>query len=73
VASAVPVIFATGDWTMASGKNYKETSKDLIDTILSDPAVARLYWALSKLDSQTDDFLYRSFGIRKLLPHAWRP
>jgi hypothetical protein len=70
VASAVPVIFATGDWTMASGKNYKEASKDLIDTILSDPAVARLYWALSKLDSQTDDFLYRSFGIRKLLPYS---
>ena len=70
MASAVPVIFAAGDWTMASSKNYKETSKDLLDTILSDPEVARLYWALSKLDSETDQFLYRSFGIRKLLTYA---
>jgi len=69
-ASAVPVIFATGDWTMASTKNYKEASKDLIDTILSDPALARLYWAFSKLDSETNNFLYQSIGIRKLLPYA---
>ncbi len=70
VTSAVPVMFAPGDWTMASSKNYKEASKDLIDTILNDPAVARLYWAFSKLDSETDEFLYRSFGISKLLPYA---
>lgn len=69
-ASPVPVLFATGDWTMASRKNYKETSKDLVDTILSDRAVARLYWALSKLDSETNNTLQRSIGIRKLLPYA---
>jgi len=69
-ASPVPVLYAAGDWTMASGKNYKEASKDLIDTILSDPALARLYWALSKLDPETDQFLQRSVGIRKLLPYA---
>jgi hypothetical protein len=69
-ASPVPVLFAAGDWTMASKKNYKETSKDLVDTILSDPAVARLYWALSKLDSETQTSLQRSIGIRKLLPYA---
>src|ERR1700682_576133 len=34
--SAVPVLFAQSDWTLASKKNHKETSKDLIDTILSD-------------------------------------
>lgn len=69
-ASPVPVLFATGDWTMASRKNFKETSKDLVDTILSDRAVARLYWALSKLDSETNNTLQRSIGIRKLLPYA---
>jgi hypothetical protein len=68
--SPVPVLFAASDWTMASKKNYKESSKDLIDTILSDPAVARLYWALSKLDPETNDVLQRSVGIRKLLPYA---
>ena len=68
--SPVPVLFAAGDWTMASRKNYKEASKDLIDTILNDPAVARLYWALSKLDPETDKVLQRAIGIRKLLPYA---
>src|ERR1700722_1933692 len=69
-ASPVPVLFAAGDWTMASKKNNKESSKDLVDTILSDPTVARLYWALSKLDSETSKSLQRSIGIGKLLPYA---
>ena len=69
-ASSVPVLFAAGDWTMASRKNYKEASKDLIDTILNDPVLARVYWALSKLDPETDKVLQQSIGIRKLLPYA---
>jgi hypothetical protein len=68
--SPVPVLFAAGEWTVASKKNYKEASKDLVDTILSDPGVARLYWALSKLDPETSTFLRGSIGIRKLLPYA---
>jgi hypothetical protein len=69
-SSPVPVLFAAGEWTMASAKNNKEASKDLVDTILTDPNVARLYWALSKLDPETNAFLERSIGIRKLLPYA---
>jgi hypothetical protein len=69
-SSPVPVLFAAGDWTMASKKNYKESSKDLIDTILNDPAVARLYWAVSKLDPETGRFLQQSIGIGKLLPYG---
>jgi hypothetical protein len=69
-SSPVPVLFAESDWTKASKKNYTENSKDLIDTILNDPAVARLYWALSKLDSETSKSLQRSIGIGKLLPYA---
>ncbi len=68
--SPVPVLFAASDWTMASKKNYKETSRDLIDTILSDPVLAHLYWGLSKLDPETSNFLQRSVGIKKLLPYA---
>ncbi len=37
-SSPVPVMFAESDWTKASTKNYKENSKDLLDTILSDPS-----------------------------------
>src|SRR3984957_5979838 len=69
-ASPVPVLFAAGDWTMASKKNNKESSKDLVDTILSDPAVARLYWALSRLDPETRNSLRQSIGLEKLVPYA---
>ena len=69
-SSPVPVIFTESDWTMASRKNNKESSKDLIDTILNDVAMARLYWSLSRLDTETSRFLQRSIGIGKLLPYA---
>lgn len=69
-SSAVPVIFAESDWTKASKKNYVELSKDLLDTILNDPSVARLYWALSRMDPETRTFLRQSIGIQKLLPYA---
>ena len=68
--SPVPVLFAQSDWTMASRKNHKESSKDLIDTLLNDPAVARLYWAFSKLDPETGRALQRSIGIKGLVPYA---
>jgi hypothetical protein len=69
-SSNVPVLFTESDWTQTSTKNFKENSKDLLDTILNDPAVARLYWALSKLDPETSVALQQSIGLAKLLPHA---
>jgi len=66
----VPVLFAESDWTKASRKNYIESSKDLLDTILMDPKVARLYWAFSKLDLETGKSLQLSIGFGKLLPYA---
>jgi hypothetical protein len=65
-ASPVPVLFNASDWATASGKNHK----DLVDELVSDEAMARLYWALSKLDPETDEVLRRSIGIKKLLPYA---
>lgn len=67
---SVPVLFAESDWTKTSRKNLKENSRDLLDTILYDPAVARLYWALSRLDPETGRFLLQSIGLDKLLPYA---
>ncbi len=66
----VPVLFAESDWTKASKKNYVESSKDLLDTILIDPRVARLYWAFSKLDLETSKSLKRSIGLGKLVPYG---
>ena len=68
--SAVPVLYAGSDWTMASKKNHTENSRDLLDTILNDPAVARLYWALSRIEPETAAFLRQSIGLQKLLPYA---
>ncbi|MFZ1140314.1 MAG: hypothetical protein ABR881_07850 [Candidatus Sulfotelmatobacter sp.] len=69
-SSPVPVLFAESDWTKASPKNFKEKSRDLLDTILNDPTVARLYWALSRLDPETSKALQQSIGLGKLLPYA---
>jgi len=68
--SAVPVLFAGSDWTMASKKNYTENSHDLLGTILTDPSVARLYWALSHIEPGTARYLVQSIGIRRLVPFA---
>ncbi len=70
VSSPVPVLFAGSDWTMLSQKNYTENSRDLLDTILHDASVARLYWALSRLEPETARYLQESVGLQRLLPHA---
>jgi hypothetical protein len=66
----VPLIFAEGDWIGAGNKREQHYSKDLIDTLLHDAAMSRLYWAFSRLDPQTREFLRQSVGIKKLLPEA---
>jgi hypothetical protein len=70
LTSPLPVLFAEGDWTRASTRNYRENSRDLLDTILADQSVARLYWALSRLDPETRNSLQQSIGLGKLLPYA---
>ncbi|TAM82270.1 MAG: hypothetical protein EPN47_09900 [Acidobacteria bacterium] len=62
----VPVLFSQGDWT-ALDPNKKD---DLLDTILSDAGVARLYWAMSRIDRNTSEHLRNSPGLKSLLPVA---
>jgi len=69
-SEAVPVLFAESDWTLLSKKNLKENSRDLLDTILNDSSIARLYWAFSRLDGDTSRWLRTDIGLPKLLPHA---
>ena len=69
-SSPVPVLFAERDWTTASAKNSKAGSNDLLDTLIDNPSVARLYWALSRMDPDTSRFLQASIGIGRLLPYA---
>jgi hypothetical protein len=68
-ATQVPVMFNETEWVGAS-VGRKRTSGSLIDVLIHDPAVARLYWALSKIDAETRQSLQQSPGLRKLLPYA---
>jgi hypothetical protein len=65
-STSVPVVFAASDWTLASSKNHVENSMSLVDTILYDRQLARLYWALSKMDPETRSYLRDRIGLAKL-------
>ena len=69
-SSAVPVLFTEDDWIKANAKNNKEYRRDLLDTMLNDPEIARLYWAMSRMDSETSHALDQSIGLAKLLPYG---
>jgi len=62
----VPVLFTQGDWT-ALDPNKKD---DLLDAILSDPRLARLYWAVARIDRNTRNYLRKAPGLKALLPLA---
>jgi hypothetical protein len=62
----VPVLFSQSDWT-ALDPNKKD---DLLDALLSDPRLARLYWSMARMDRNTRDFLRQSPGLKKLLALA---
>ena len=65
----VPVLFTEKDWiTLGIGdrKNYGS----VVDVLINDPAIARLYWALAKNDAETRTALEQSLGLRRLLPVA---
>src|SRR5207245_1087585 len=67
--SRVPVLFTESDWTKVS-RARKRVAYDLVDTLLRDPSLARLYWAMSRNDAQTRAVLQQSIGLKKLLPLA---
>lgn len=68
-SSSVPVLFTAKDWTGLSRDNANK-NQDLIETLFRDPAVARLYWALTRTDVQTRLALRQSPGLAQLLPVA---
>jgi hypothetical protein len=65
--SRVPVLFSGSDWTAVSTENRTDAS-DLVETLLRDPVLSRLYWALSQSDGETRVALRQSVGLGKLLP-----
>jgi hypothetical protein len=68
-ATRVPVLFNEKDWTELSALN-KKSGGNLIDTLLNDPNVDRLYLAMARSDQQTRLALMQASGLRRLLPLA---
>src|SRR5882757_2390244 len=64
--SRVPVIFSDADWVATSRRNKAGETRDLIDTLLHDPMLARLYWGMARVDRETQESLRQSPGLKKL-------
>lgn len=64
----VPVLCSESNWTGLSV--WRKRNAGLVDILLHDPNVARLYWALSKNDAETRLALQQSPGFKRLLPYA---
>jgi hypothetical protein len=67
-SSRVPILFTEDEWIKA--KNTKKMTSGLVETLLHDPELARLYWAMYRMAPETRDTLRESIGLRKLLPYA---
>lgn len=63
----LPVIFSADVWLE---NDRDKNHKDLLDALLGDPSLARLYWGLAQIDAETRSFLRVSPGLAKLLPLA---
>jgi len=68
-ASTVPVLFDENAWVRATSKK-DSNSKQLVDVLLNDPSLARLYWAFAHLDPETRTTLQQTAGLEKLSPHS---
>jgi hypothetical protein len=68
-ATRVPVLLTKSDW-IALSTDGKRGAGDLVDVLLNDSAVARLYWAFAKSDAETRLALKQSPGLKRLLPYA---
>ncbi len=68
-STVVPMLFTESAWVQISSPK-KRHEGNLIDVILHDRDVARLYSAMAKIDSDTGMSLVQSPGLGKLLPLA---
>ncbi|MGD0095907.1 MAG: hypothetical protein ABSB60_05395 [Terracidiphilus sp.] len=68
-ATSVPILFSQKAWISLSAAQ-REDRTELLDILLHDRDVDRLYSALARNDRQTGLVLERSPGLRRLLPYA---
>jgi hypothetical protein len=65
-STSVPVLYHADDWVL----NEKNANKGVVDSLLRNPGLARLYWGLSRMDGETGAYLWKSLGPKKLVPSA---
>jgi hypothetical protein len=68
-STRVPVLFKESDW-IAISYWKKHGRENVLDILLHDPEVCRLYSALARNDAETRSALLQSPGLRRLLPLA---
>jgi hypothetical protein len=62
----VPALLADSDWSRKGiVKDW-----DLLDALLHDPALARFYYALARMDSETQVALRQTQALKKIIPFA---
>jgi hypothetical protein len=69
-ASQVPVLFSPADWTQGDPRDKRAVGNDVLNAILDDPVLARLYWAMARMDNETGEAFRQFAGIPRLLPFA---
>jgi hypothetical protein len=68
-STRVPVFSSEKDWIEVTAQN-KKSADNLLDLLLHDQDVDRLYWAMTRCDQATGLALTRSPGLRRLAPLA---
>ena len=69
-SSEVPVLFTQSDWTATGRSETDGLPVDVVESILHNRPLARLYSAFARLDAETGVSLRQSPGLQKLLPLA---
>ncbi|HEY7405118.1 MAG TPA: hypothetical protein VIB39_16445 [Candidatus Angelobacter sp.] len=67
LSSRVPVLFTEKDWAHV---HNSEAPADIVQTLLHNPDLARLYAALARMDFETVALLHQSAGLPRLLHYA---
>jgi len=69
-ATRVPVVFNQNEWAANEKSAGTGRNADIVDLLMRNRNLARLYWAISRIDVETANALRQSPGLGKLLPLA---
>ncbi len=66
----LPVLYTPDYWTGGAKDAAREKAPDLVDSLIADPSLCRLYLALSKLDPATAEALKASMPVARIKAFA---